>query len=163
MCMYAYVHTCMCACRGTLLCLQIVLHPPAPPSWSQRSPNRKNSIKCEWIKIFEFCLNICDPWALLHTYRVGLICRWGGVLSQMALLCFKPKKVHVFYSCDSVDKNFAIFALDPTRPCLDWQLNKFLTSQAITTLSSLTSNEDQSAKYDLNVNFPTVEKFKMHP
>ena len=99
MCMYAYVHTCMCACMGTLLCLQILLHPPALPSWSRRSPNLKNSIKCERIEIFEFCLKICDPWALLHTYRLGLMCTWGGVPSEMAFLCFEPKKVHVFHSC----------------------------------------------------------------
>ena len=131
MCMYTYVHTCMCACMETLLCLQILLHPPAPPSWSRRSPNLKNSIKCEWIKIFEFCLQICDPWALVHTYRLGLMYRWGGVPSQKALLCFEPKKVHVYCSCDSVDKKFPIFALDSTRPCLDWHLRGFLTSQPI--------------------------------
>ena len=27
----------------------------------------------------------------------------GGVPSQMALLCFEPKKVHVFHSCDSLE------------------------------------------------------------
>ena len=106
-------------------------HPPAPPSWSQRSQNLKNAIKRERIEIIEFWLKICEPWGLLHTYRLDLMCRWGGVPSQMTLLCFEPKKVHVFYSCDSLDKKFLVFALDPTRPCLDWQLSRFLTSQPI--------------------------------
>ena len=39
-----------------------------------------------------------------------------------------PKK-YIFHSCDSLDKKFPVFALDPTRPCLDWQLSWFLTSQ----------------------------------
>ena len=78
--------------RLTLITLD-TLHPPAPPPWSQRSCNLKNAIKHERIKIIELCLKICDPWALLHTYRLGLMCRWGGIPSQMALLCFEPKKV----------------------------------------------------------------------
>ena len=106
-------------------------HPPVPPPWSRRRQNLKNAIKRERIEIIEFCLEICDSWALLHTYRLGLICRWRGVPSQMALLCFEPKKVHVFHSCNSLDKKFLVFALDPTRPCLDWQLSRFLTSQPI--------------------------------
>ena len=104
-------------------------YPPAPPPWSQRSPNLKNAIKCERIKIIEFRLKICDPWALLHTYRLDV--QVGGVPSQMALLCLGPKKVHVFHSCNSLDEKFLVFALDPTRPCLDWQLSWFLTSQDI--------------------------------
>ena len=50
----------------------------------------------------------CDPWALLHTYRLGLMCSWGGVLSEMALLCFGPKKVHFLLLWPS-DKKFPIF------------------------------------------------------
>ena len=128
MCMCAYVYTCMCACRKTLLCPQILPHPPAPPPWSWRSPKCKNSIKHERIKIIEFCLKIYDPWNLLHTYRLGLMCRQGAVPSQMALLCFEPKKVHRFCSCDSIGNNFPVFALEPIRPCLDWHLRGFLTS-----------------------------------
>ena len=43
------------------------------------------------LKIIEFCFKICDPWALLHIYSLGLMCRWGCP-TQMALLCFEPKK-----------------------------------------------------------------------
>ena len=109
---YMYMHVCicahyMCACRKTLLCPQILPHPPALPPWSWRSPNcKKNSIKREGIEIIEFFLQIYDPWTLLHTYRLGLMCRQGGVPSQMALLCFGPKKVHVFRSCDPLIKKF---------------------------------------------------------
>ena len=38
----------------------------------------------------------------------------------MALLCFGPKKVHLFRSCEPLIKNFPVFALDPIRPYLDW-------------------------------------------
>ena len=124
-----YLWTFLNSSRLTL----ITLHTPHPPPWSQRSRNLKNAIKRERIEIIEFRLKICDPWALLHTYRLDLMCRWGGggVPSQMALLCFGPKKVHVFHSCDSLDKKILVFALDPTRPCLDWHLSRFLTSQPI--------------------------------
>ena len=57
---------------------QGALHPPAPPPWSRRSRNLKNAIKREQIEIIEFRLKICDPWALLHTYRLDLMCRWEG-------------------------------------------------------------------------------------
>ena len=49
----------------------------------------------------------------------------------MALLCFWPKKVHLFHSCDPPIKNFPVFALDPIRPYLDWALRGFLTSLPI--------------------------------
>ena len=111
-----YLWTFLNSSRLTLITLDTP-HPPAPPPWSQRSRNLKNAIKCERFKIIEFRLKICDPWALLHTYRLDLMCRLEGVPSQMALLCFGPKKVHVFHSCDSLDKKILVFVLDPTRPC----------------------------------------------
>ena len=82
------------------------------------------------------------------------MCRWGGVLSQQAFLCFGPKKVHLFCPCDPLIKNFPIFALDPIRPYLDWTWEVFWPPNPFTTLSNLTWNEDQSAKFDLNVNLP---------
>ena len=127
MCMCAYVHTCMCACRKTLLCPQIIPYPPALPPWSWRSPNCKNSIKHEQIEIIEFCLKIYDPWTLLHIYRLGLMCRQGGVPSQMALLYFGPKK-YIFLLLWPSDKKIPVFALNPIRPYLDWVLRGFLTS-----------------------------------
>ena len=36
----------------------------------------KNAITFEQIEIIEFCLKIWDPWALLYTYRLHLMCRW---------------------------------------------------------------------------------------
>ena len=61
----------------------------------------KNAITFEQIEIIEFCLKIWDPWALPHTCRLQLMCRWGGVLSQMAFLSKKcsgdPRKN--FFSC----------------------------------------------------------------
>ena len=106
--------------RLTLMTLDTPpIYLPRPPE-AEEAEILKNAIKCERIEIIELRLKICDPWALLHTYRLDL-----------TLLCFGPKKVHVFHSCDSLDKKFPVFALDPTRPCLDWQLSRFLTSQLI--------------------------------
>ena len=71
-----YLWTFLNSSRPTLITLDTP-HPPAPPPWIQRSQNLKNSTKCERIEIIEFHLKICDPWALLHTYRLDLMCRWG--------------------------------------------------------------------------------------
>ena len=46
-------------------------------------------------------------------------------------ICFGPKKVHLFCSCDPLIKNVPIFALDPFRPYFDWALRGFLTSKSI--------------------------------
>ena len=141
--------------------------PTCPAPWSWRSPNLKNAIKHERIEIIEFRLKICDPRALLHTYRLGLMCRWGGVSSQMALLCFEPKKLHVFHSCDSLDKKFLVFALDPTGPCLDWQLSRFLTSQPIYDPFKFDLKWRPKWKIWLKSQFAkepsTVEIFEMYP
>ena len=161
-----YLWTFLNSSRLTLITLDTP-HPPAPPPWSRRSRNLKNSIKREWIEIIEFRLKICDPWTLLHTYRLDLMCRWGGVPSQMALLCFKPKKVHVFHSCDSLDKKFLVFALDPTRPCLDWQLSCILTSQPINDPFKFDLKWRPKCKIWLKSQFAkepsTVEIFEMYP
>ena len=70
-----YLWTFLNSSRLTLITLDTP-HPPAPPLCSQRSRNLKNSIKR--IEIIEFRLKICDPWALPHTYRPDMMCRWGG-------------------------------------------------------------------------------------
>ena len=161
-----YLWTFLNSSRLTLITLDTP-HPPAPAPWSRRSRNLKNAIKRERIEIIEFRLKICDPWALLHTYRLDLMCRWGGVPSQMALLCFGPKKVHVFHSCDSLDKKFLVFALDPTRPCLDWQLSRFLTSQPINEPFKFDLKWRPKWKIWLKSQFAkepsTVEIFEMYP
>ena len=50
--------------------------------WGPRAPHgdneiTKNAITFGQIKIIEFHLKIWDPWTLLHTYRLHLMCRWG--------------------------------------------------------------------------------------
>ena len=66
-------------------------HQCAPPPRAEETQIRRITITLEWIKIIQFCLKIWDPWTLLHTYKLDLMCRWGGVLLQNALLClFAP-------------------------------------------------------------------------
>ena len=134
-------------------------------TWGWRGPHRdnkitKNAITFEWIKIIEFRLKIWDPWAFPHTCRLQLMCKWGGVLSQMAFLSKKC-------SGDPRKYFFPVFALDPIRPYLDWALRGFLTSWPICDPLKSQLKWKQSAKFDLNVNFYTqpltVEKFWMHP
>ena len=76
-----YLWTFLSSSRLTLITLDTP-HSPTPPPWSRRSRNLKNAIKHERIEIIEFRLKICDPWALLHTYRLDLMCRWGGGVSH---------------------------------------------------------------------------------
>ena len=80
-------------------------HPPAPPPWAKKTQIGRITITLERIEIIQFCLKICDPWTFLHTYRLGLMCRWGGVLFQMALLCFWRKEVLLWPS----NKKFSCF------------------------------------------------------
>ena len=101
----------------------------------------KNAITFERIEIIEFHLKIWDPWTLPHTCRLQLMCRWGGVLSQIAFLSKKC-------SSDPQKQNFPVFALDPIRPYLDWALRGFLTSWPINNPLKLQLKWKQSAKFD---------------
>ena len=51
----------------------------------------KNAIKLEQIEIIQFCLKIWNLCTFLHLYRLGLVCRWEGVPSQIAFFTFRPK------------------------------------------------------------------------
>ena len=101
----------------------------------------KNAITFERIEIIEFCLKIWDPWTLPHTCTLQLMCRWGGVLSQIAFLSKKC-------SGDPQKFFFPVFALDPIRPYVDWALRGFLTSWPIYDPLKLQLKWKQSAKFD---------------
>ena len=128
---HVYMCVCACACMwGHLPYHQMppdTLHPPVPSPEPQGNPNQKNSINLELIEIIRFCLKIWDPWTLLHTYRLGLMCRWGCPIPNGTSMFW----IHLFCSRDPTIKNFPVFALDPIRPYLDWALRGFLTSQPI--------------------------------
>ena len=66
-------------------------HPPAPTPGAEEAKILK-TIKCEQIEIIEFLLKICDPWALLHTYRLDLMCRSGVSHSKWHFYVSSPKK-----------------------------------------------------------------------
>ena len=139
---FLYMYTCVCVC----VCAHIWEHPhvsrhpppicplprvtgipntphPHAPPPELRKPKSEKSL--ERIEIIQFCLKIWDPWTLLHTYRLGLMSRWGEVsYPEWHFYVLDPKKC----SCDLPIKNFPVFALDPIRPYLDWALTGFLTS-----------------------------------
>ena len=71
-------------------------HPPAPPPRAEETQIGRITITLEWIEIIQFCLKICDPLTLLHTYRLGLMCRWGVSYHKWHFYVFDPKKC----SCD---------------------------------------------------------------
>ena len=48
------------------------IHLPPPPE-----PGRLKSVNISEIKIIPFCLKISDLCTFLHSYRLGLMCRWG--------------------------------------------------------------------------------------
>ena len=70
-------------------------HSPAPPPRAEESQIRRITITLEWIKIIQFCLKICDPWTLLHTYRLGVMCRWGVSYPKWHFYVFDPKSTPV--------------------------------------------------------------------
>ena len=70
-------------------------YPPAPTPRAEETQIRRITITLEWIEIIQFCLKICDPWTLLHTYRLGLICRWGVSYSKWHFYVFDTKSAPV--------------------------------------------------------------------
>ena len=94
---------------------QTPTHPPAPAPRADETQIGRITITLVRIEIIQFCLKICDPWTLLHTYRLGLICRWGVSYSKWHFYVFDAKMC----SCDPPIKNFPVFALDPIKPYLD--------------------------------------------
>ena len=75
-------------------------HPPAPTPRAKESQIGRITITLERIKIIQFCLKICDPWTLLHTYRLGLMCRWGVSYPKWHFYVFDPNNC----SCDPPKK-----------------------------------------------------------
>ena len=51
--------------------------PPAPPPRAEETQITRIAITLEQIEIIQFCLKIWDPWIILHTYRLGFMCKWG--------------------------------------------------------------------------------------
>ena len=99
-----FIHVCMCArvcCACMCTCAGHPLkHPDRVPSPSTHShpPNggtpeiSQKSIKIELIKIFEFHLKILDLWTLVHSYRLHLVCRWGGCPITNSIFYFWAQK-----------------------------------------------------------------------
>ena len=111
-CVCVHVHACV---WGHPPCPQMPPTPICPLPRATGSPKHQNSITLERIEIIQFCLKICDSCTFLHTYRLGLMCRWGVSYLKWHFYVFDAKKC----SCDPPIKNFPVFALDPIRPYLD--------------------------------------------
>ena len=62
--------------------------------------------------------------------------------------------ITVFAPVTPTSKNFLFFLLDLTRPCLDWQLSAFLTSQPIYNPFKFNRKWEPKCKITLNVNLP---------
>ena len=89
---YFRITTCACVCVCMCMCVYecgVPHYPryPSPPA-PMPEPWGAQIIKNEQIKIIQFHLKIWDLCTFLHSYRLGLICRWGNVPSQMAFFTF---------------------------------------------------------------------------
>ena len=88
-------------------------HPQYPPSTCPTPPRaektqiRRITITLESIEIIQFCLKICDPWTLLHIYRLGLMCRWGGCPIWNGTFMFWTQKSTSFSLLWASDKKFS--------------------------------------------------------
>ena len=80
----------------TIVCHPRYLQPPGPSPRAEETEIRKITISIERIEIIQFCLKICDPWSLLHTYRLGL-CRWGVSYPKWHFYVLDPKK-YIFFA-----------------------------------------------------------------
>ena len=88
---FLYMYTCVCVHVCVCACVCVCMHvcgghtphalrhtpPTCPLPRAKETQIRRITITLERIEIIQFCLKICDPWTLLHTYRLGLMCRWG--------------------------------------------------------------------------------------
>ena len=83
-------------------------HPPPTcpyPPGAEETQITRITITLERIKIIQFCLKIWDPWTLLHTYRLGLMCSWGVSYPKWHFYVFDPKKC----SCGPPIKKISFF------------------------------------------------------
>ena len=84
--------------------------PQTPPTpIAEKTQIGRITITLEWIKIIQFCLKICDPWTLLHTYRLGLMYRWGGCPIPNGTFMFWTQKSTSFLLLWASDKIFSCF------------------------------------------------------
>ena len=83
---YTCIHVHVCVCMHAHVCACMWGHPHAtrcpqtspthlPPPELQGAQIRRITITLEWIEIIQFCLKVCDPLTVLHTNRLGLMCR----------------------------------------------------------------------------------------
>ena len=147
--MCAHVRVCMCSCicawgtpPNTLT--ESHLHPPTPTPqgvdpWNQSKVN-ENLTNRDISILFE------DFGSLVHSYWLHLVCRWGSVLSQIALFTFRPKNVHILLLLWAQFKNFPVFTLESDRPYWIDNQYDFWPPNPFMTLSNSTWNEDQRAK-----------------
>ena len=98
---HVHMHVCMCMNVGA--CGDIPRHththslpPTHTPTRAGMAQIIKYAIKLTQIKIIQFCLKIWELYTFLHLFRLGLVCRWGGVPSQIAFFTFMPKKYMFF-------------------------------------------------------------------
>ena len=141
-------------------------HPPThrqEPGWL-KSLNMQ--LKLERIKIIQFRLKIWDLCTFLHLFRLGVVCRWGVVPSQIAFFIFGPKTVHVFCSCEPLGKIFLFSHWNVIYHVQTDNQYDFWPPDPIMTLSNCSWNEDKSAKFDFDINFiiepSIIEKFVMY-
>ena len=71
-----YLWTFLNSYRLSLITPDTPTHLPHPPR-AEETQIRRIRITLEQINIIQFCLKIWDPWTLLHTYTLDLMCRWG--------------------------------------------------------------------------------------
>ena len=107
-------------------------HPPAPAPRAKQTQIRRITITLERIEIIQFCLKIWDPWTLLHTYRLELMCGWGCPIPKGTFI-FWTQKFTSFSLLWPSNKNVPVFALDPSTPHLDWALKGFWPPNPFTT------------------------------
>ena len=82
--------------------------PPAPSPRAEKTQIGRITKTLEWIEIIQFCLKICDPWTLLHTYKLGLLCRWGCPIPNGTFMFWNQKSTS-FSLLWASDKNFSCF------------------------------------------------------
>ena len=111
-----YHYACVCMC----------MHVGIPQTHPQPHPQEpggpqiiKNAVKLEQIKIISIPFEDLGPLYFPAVIRTKFSMQVGVSHPKMTFLCFGPKNIHAFCSCEIPSKKCPVFTLEPDRPCLD--------------------------------------------
>ena len=79
---YFFMNACACLCGHAYACVCM---------WGTPYPSTPTPVGPQITEIIQFCLKICDLRTFLHSYRLGLVCRRGCLITNSIFFTFGPE------------------------------------------------------------------------